>query len=391
MASIITKGNTIYAIYRVNGKQYKKSTFIKTDTENAELYAKMIADDIELHAKGGKPNITFASVILGADKAEALFQSDSVRRKASIESYFSGWMRERRIARQSVDQAAIKSNNRDETAIRQLLLFLGKKAASPLKDLTGQDIMLFIKKQRERVSDGTIGIYLNVISKALNDAVTQDLLQVSPFRHVTFKKRITSKRKAFTKEQVELLLEYLPKPWKEFILVCLYTGGQRLGDLALLRKDQIKLNHKTKGGFLTMITQKTGNDVSKPIIKPLYEVLKPRMSDTEGEYLFPMFAEMYRRNGAAHLSTRFKELLQELGFDFPKTKLTGDRRNVSELSFHCLRATAVTMLRNAGVPADLCRIIVGHNSEMIERIYYRPDDNAMLDALSKLDFGKQSD
>lgn len=60
------------------------------------------------------------------------------------------------------------------------------------------------------------------------------------------------------------------------------------------------------------------------------------------------------------------------------------RRQLSTLSFHSLRVTAVTALRLAGVPADLCRVIVGHGSEIIERIYFRPDDEVIAEAMEKL-------
>lgn len=386
MASILKKGNTLYAVYRVNGRQIKRSTQVKDTNKLSRYFAGIVANELEVFDKGGEPNLESVTPILGIEATQALFRTKRTKEQ-TVEKYFRGWLKERMMTRQSITPAALKSNNRDKTAVEQFLSHLGKKASSmPLKDLKGQEIMLFIKRQRERVSDGTIGIYLNVLSKALNDAIMQDLIQVSPFRQVSFKKRSSTQKKAFTKEQVQILLEYLPKPWKDFVLACLYTGGQRLGDLAMLTWEQISLNHETKGGYIHMIAQKTGNDVSKPIVKPLYEILDERKAMTSGEYVFPIFAEMYQRNGATHISTRFKELLQELGFNTNKKKALGDRRNVSELSFHCLRATAVTMMRNAGVPADLCRVIVGHNSEMIERIYYRPDDTTKLSALNKLDF-----
>ena len=38
----------------------------------------------------------------------------------------------------------------------------------------------------------------------------------------------------------------------------------------------------------------------------------------------------------------------------------------------------------AGVPADLCRVIVGHDSEEIERVYFRPDSGAIAEAMKHL-------
>lgn len=70
--------------------------------------------------------------------------------------------------------------------------------------------------------------------------------------------------------------------------------------------------------------------------------------------------------------------------DFRLRQNLVNRRKVSSLSFHSLRATTVTALRLAGVPADLCRVIVGHRSELIERVYFRPDEKDIAKAMEKL-------
>ncbi|MCC8148450.1 hypothetical protein [Akkermansia sp.] len=75
----------------------------------------------------------------------------------------------------------------------------------------------------------------------------------------------------------------------------------------------------------------------------------------------------------------FHELLKQHGFieNIDKSSLQGNRRKQAELSFHSLRATAVTALRLAGVSPDLCRTIVGHDSEKMDRVYFHPDIAAM--------------
>lgn len=65
--------------------------------------------------------------------------------------------------------------------------------------------------------------------------------------------------------------------------MCLYTGGQRLGDLATLKWDQIDL----KNSFLFMTTQKSRRRMNKPIIQPLKEVLERRLLNRVNDYVFP--------------------------------------------------------------------------------------------------------
>lgn len=83
----------------------------------------------------------------------------------------------------------------------------------------------------------------------------------------------------------------------------------------------------------------------------------------------------------------FRKLLWDYQFieaKNPKERRNGGRNAWAKLSFHCLRSTAVTALRLAGVPADLCRVIVGHDSEEIERVYFRPDSGAIAEAMKHL-------
>ena len=60
------------------------------------------------------------------------------------------------------------------------------------------------------------------------------------------------------------------------------------------------------------------------------------------------------------------------------------RRTASEVSFHCLRHTAVSLLKNAGVSDAVAQDLVGHESAEISRLYTHIDDATKLTALNKL-------
>lgn len=185
-------------------------------------------------------------------------------------------------------------------------------------------------------------------------------------------------------EEAKRLTEVLPGEWPDMVRVCLYTGGQRLGDIAKLKWEQIDL----EGGLIAMTAQKTKRRMNKPIIAPLKSVLERRKASSVSEYVFPMSAMRHTQAGntCGKLSIDFHSLLTEYGFikDMKNVPRNGDRRKQAELSFHSLRATAVTALRLAGVPSDLCRFIVGHDSEEIERVYFRPDTAAVVEAMNHL-------
>ena len=62
----------------------------------------------------------------------------------------------------------------------------------------------------------------------------------------------------------------------------------------------------------------------------------------------------------------------------------GAKREVSKLSFHCLRHTATSMLKNAGVSDAVARDIIGHDTEAISRVYTHIDMAAKRKAIESL-------
>ena len=81
-------------------------------------------------------------------------------------------------------------------------------------------------------------------------------------------------------EEAKRLTEILPGEWPDMVRVCLYTGGQRLGDIAKLQWEQINL----EGGLIAMTTEKTKRRMNKPIISALKDVLKRRYEGRVSDY-----------------------------------------------------------------------------------------------------------
>lgn len=96
-------------------------------------------------------------------------------------------------------------------------------------------------------------------------------------------------------------------------------------------------------------------------------------SDNPNPFIFPSAASA-KRTGS--LSNQFRDVLITAGLVEPRPrghKSTGKGRNqareASEISFHSLRHSAVTMLKAAGVSDFMAREIVGHESAAVSRQY----------------------
>ena len=89
------------------------------------------------------------------------------------------------------------------------------------------------------------------------------------------------------------------------------------------------------------------------------------------------------------LSRQFGELLARAGLrearsHAKRTDRTSERREANALSFHSLRHTATSMMKNAGVSASIVQDIIGHDSAEVSRAYTHIEADAKRSALEKL-------
>ena len=388
MAGLIKRKNSWVALFNVAGKQIRKTTKIPVVPsvipagkskmavmrEN-EAKARLIAEELEKAANGERVDAEKVKAIIGERAGKKLFRDNQYMQ--GVKEYMEEWMKGRKIG----------TVQNDRVAVRRFLTFLGDSQNMPLDMVTPEHARRFMNKELERVSSGTVKKIIMSLRSAFNRAIDGKLIVSNPFQRIIpgkLDQTDKQERRAFTMEEAKRLTEVLPGEWPDLVRVCLYTGGQRLGDIATLKWDQVNL----EGGLISMISQKTKRRMNKPIIQPLKEVLTRRYEGRVNEYVFPLAAMKHAQahNTSSRLSTEFTTLLKKHGFieNLNNAPLHGDRKKLTDLSFHSLRATAVTALRLAGVPADLCRFIVGHDSEEIERVYFRPDSEAIVEAMKHL-------
>jgi integrase len=211
---------------------------------------------------------------------------------------------------------------------------------------------------------------LKVLRVCLNEAVRQGLLASNPAARVKLlKSSKDSTRRAFTLPEIKRLLKACGGniEWRGLILFGLYVG-QRLGDLARLTWRAIDL----ESGEIAFTARKTGRRIVLPLAQPLIDYLGVLpANDDPSAHIFPHAAAHKRTNS---LSNQFREIMVDAGLVEPrkheKTKQgRSQTREPSELSFHSLRHSAVTMLKAAGVSDFIAREIVGHESAAVSRQY----------------------
>jgi integrase len=286
---------------------------------------------------------------------------------ASIKSWCETWTEAKAIETEESTHARYKR------VIERFTGFLGEaKSKRDLSALQASDIGRFRDREGKELSRSTANLGVKVLRICLGEAVRQGLLAVNPAVRVKLlKSTAESKRRAFTLNEIKRILRACgdDTEWRGLVLFGLYLG-QRLGDLAKLTWRAVDPDT----GETAFTTRKTGRRIVLPLVQPLADYLASLpASDNPNAFIFPRAASAKR---TASLSNQFRDILVAAGLVEPRPhghKSTGKGRNhareASEISFHSLRHSAVTMLKTAGVSDFIAREIVGHESAAISRQY----------------------
>ena len=140
------------------------------------------------------------------------------------------------------------------------------------------------------------------------------------------------------------------------------------------------------------MTRKTHKTLILPIAAPLRRHIEALpSSDEPAAPLHPKaFAIVSKQGKSGHLSNQFADLLAEAGLREKKPHRKNgntaprDDSGTGVLSFHCLRRTAVTMMKEAGIPAAVVMELIGHDSEQMSNVYTHVGAEAMQEAADSL-------
>ena len=199
-----------------------------------------------------------------------------------------------------------------------------------------------------------------------------------------------SSRRAFTLPELSKILAQCDDEWHSMVLFGFYTGA-RLGDVARLTWQNLDLANEELG----YISGKTGRQVRTPLSAALLQHIHALSAgDDPKQPLHPRAFEIMTKHGKAQrLSSQFADILAEAGLvaarshnveDEKERKGRNTRRTVSEISFHSLRHTAVSLLKTAGVSDAVAQDLVGHESAEISRNYTHIETPAKRAAVDKL-------
>ncbi len=364
----------------VTGKQRNRSTRVpikgatRSETDTNRKQAQKLAESFESAARKRHTATRVRTVIAELQKEITGEELAS----HTVRAFASDWLNGKKAS------VAPGSFHFYEAHLNKFLAHLGEKADEDITGITRADITSFRNAEAKTLAAKTVNHGLKVLRMFFKSAKRDLALLENPCEFVdTIRQRGGSKRRPFTIPELKSVLDVANEEWRSMILCGLYTG-QRLGDIATITWQNIDLIK----GQLRLITRKTRKTIIIPIAPPLLKYFEAMpSSDDPASPLHPQaFKTVSRQGKTGNLSNQFGDLLAQAGLREKQAhrKTHGEGRGVgsarSGLSFHCLRHTAVSLLKEAGIPASAVMEYIGHDSEEMSQHYTHTGDEAMAKA-----------
>jgi integrase len=292
----------------------------------------------------------------------------------TVKGWLDGWLK----GRLDASPATVK---RYERILSLFYVHLGPRAERGLTTLQPAQVESFRDYLHKKQSPSTANLAIKVLKAAFASAVAKRQLEFSPAQHIAKVATEESKRRPFTLAEINKLLAAADDEWKTMVMLGFYTG-QRLSDCTALTWRAVDLT----AGSIALTTAKTKRRIVLPLAKPLLAHLMKLAGDNPDAPLCPTL----HGSKPGPVSGKFYNILVAAGLAPHRRKdiKTGagrsGRRQLNELSFHSLRHSAVSELKNAGVSEAIAMDLVGHESAAISRHYTKIADGAKRDALNKL-------
>ena len=377
MASLRRKPNSKYwvACFTLNnGSRAQRST----KTTNRKL-AQKLADDYEAAARSKMTEAQVRRVLSDLHK----MNGGSTVGSTTVRSYFDQWVK----AKTGSISAATKSAY--ESTARDFCDFLADRANTQMLYISKTDIAAFRDQIAATRASATVNNRLKILRVAFQQAWRDGFIDDNPAAKVPVLRATAegASRRAFTLTELQTLIQAAEGEWKGVILFGLYIG-QRLGDIVRLRWENFDLETNS----LALTTRKTHRRQILPLAAPLRQWVNRQNRKSGKEFVFPALAEQVGPTGSVGaLSNNFYDLMASVKLVEPrshhkKTDANGrnGRRAQSEVSFHSLRHTATSLMKNAGVSPAIVQEFVGHDSKAISQHYTHIELAALRQAAEAL-------
>jgi len=246
------------------------------------------------------------------------------------------------------------------TSLHQFLIFFRETGKRRIEQLTREDIGAFVESRQDRgLKPSSIRTRLRAVYAFIHFLTEHKVLGYELLERRIRLKLPEQLPRAMDPQDVKQLLSVIGHVRDRAMIVLLLRTGMRIGELLNTKLHDVDLNNQR---ILIFEAEKTGLGrvvyYSDDAQAALFSWLKVR--NTFKEMLF--YAQGRQSLGYGAARSMFNKYLQKAGL------------SDSGYTLHCLRHTFATDLLNAGMPLECLRVLLGHTSLEVTRIYARLTD-----------------
>lgn len=367
------KPNWFCAYTDADGTRRFKSTGTP-DKEKAEVVCNTLAKSVKLSRKKQLTPQRARKLLTNA-LAEIMEATGESLQKNPTKDFLETWLEDAK------GRITTSTYNSYKAITKRFIAHLEDESSNQIDQIGIEHIRSYRTEIAKEFSTGTVNNHLKMLRKVFETAQEQDLVDRNPAKLIKNLSRIDKQeRRPFSIEELRAVLRVANEDWKTAILLGLYTG-LRLGDVQQLTWEQVDLKRQE----ISKKTTKTGRTVIIPLAPPLSRHLANLRHQRVQEGIF---SRAFSKKPTKRLSNEFHDILVSAGLvekrNYKNHRSDGKRRKYSGLSYHCLRHSTTSMLKNAGVTEAIAGDIVGHDSEAMSRNYTKIDSATKKEAIDRL-------
>lgn len=367
--------------YSITGQDGKRTIHFKSTKTNNRKVALEICRVWERTAREGvsgklTPEAARELVARGVADIYAAINTDPMP-TVTVRSWCKDWLQSKDL------EASEHTVIRYRGILNKWLKFLATRADRDIATIRPADVLAF-RDHEAKLSRPSANLAVKVLRASFNAALKQQLTSTNPATMVdTLKQeRGQQKRRAFTqRELASVFAAAKGTEWYGVTMIALYTGA-RLSDTCRMTWQAVDLKQQV----IKYEVGKTRKWLVAPLAPPLVAHLKEIAS--KGSTTGPLFPKLCEQK-AAPLSEGFRRILVAAKLVDPKThQSTGKGRDksrtVSELCFHSLRHSFVSILKATGASEAVAMALAGHETRAVSQNYTHLDNETLKAALAKL-------
>jgi len=230
-----------------------------------------------------------------------------------------------------------------------------------LSEILSQDIERYKAQRITRVSPASVNRDLSCLRHALRKSCEWGYLISSPMRGVTFFKEPPGRLRFLSEEEINRLLDELPKGSRTIVLCALYTG-LRKGELLGLTWNAVDLKNRMIRVEKTKTNERRIIPISEGLFKHLLEMSHKNKNGKD--FIFSTYKKNLRRNFEAGLK----------------------RAGIEDFRFHDLRHTFASHLVMNAVGLKVVQELLGHKTMAMTMRYSHLSQDHLQDAINRLTY-----